>query len=88
MVDLTNHPNDFQGSLRYGILDEEKMMEFINKDFGDNNYIKSLAITHINEYPFQKNTSWLLDNFINIYYSKTKDRNGIKYFKTFNKIKK
>ena len=86
MIDLTNQPNDFQGTLRYGILNENKMLEIINQDFGNNNYIKSLAITHINEYPFQKDSKWLISNFDNIYFSKTKDRTGIHYFKTFHHI--
>lgn len=54
MVDLTNVPNEFQGTLRYGKLDLNDLKNRIEKDFDSNrgglNIKKSLAITHINEY--------------------------------------
>ena len=54
MVDLTNVPNEFQGTLRYGKLDLNDLKNHIEKDFDSNskglNIKKSLAITHTNEY--------------------------------------
>ena len=54
MVDLTNVPNEFQGTLRYGKLDLNDLKTRIEKDFDSNskglNIKKSLAITHTNEY--------------------------------------
>lgn len=54
MVDLTNVPNEFQGTLRYGKLDLNDLKNRIEKDFDSNrsglNIKKSLAVTHINEY--------------------------------------
>ena len=54
IVDLTNVPNEFQGTLRYGKLDLNDLKNRIEKDFDSNskrlNIKKSLAITHTNEY--------------------------------------
>ena len=54
MVDLTNVPNEFQGTLRYGKLDLNDLKNRIEKDFDSNSkgldIKKSLAITHTNEY--------------------------------------
>lgn len=54
MVDLTNVPNEFQGTLRYGKLDLNDLKTRIEKDFDSNSkgldIKKSLAITHTNEY--------------------------------------
>lgn len=54
MVDLTNVPNEFQGTLRYGKLDWNDLKNRIENDFENNNngldIKKSLAITHLNEY--------------------------------------
>ena len=54
MVDLTNVPNEFQGTLRYGKLDLNDLKNRIENDFnsnsGDLDIKKSLAITHMNEY--------------------------------------
>lgn len=42
MIDKTNVPNDFQGSLRYGYLEKDEQNKRINKDFSlvnkDNSY--------------------------------------------------
>lgn len=64
MIDETNMPNAFQGSLRYGIISPEALAERIAKDFrkytgkcdGSGIFELSLAITHCNE------TSWLWNN--------------------------
>ena len=54
IVDLTNVPNEFQGTLRYGKLDLNDLKNRIEKHFDSNskrlNIKKSLAITHTNEY--------------------------------------
>lgn len=52
--DKTNHTNNFQGSLRYGILDWKEAEERAVKDFkkfGDPNWKLSFFFTHINECP-------------------------------------
>ena len=54
MVDLTNVPNEFQGTLRYGKLNLNDLKNRIENDFNSNSgnldIKKSLAITHMNEY--------------------------------------
>ena len=58
MVDMTNIPNEFQDTLRYGTLDLNDLKNRIENDFNSNskglNIKKSLAITHINEYDIDK----------------------------------
>ena len=52
--DKTNVHNSFQGSLRYGFLEDNDQKTRIAKDWaivGDNtNFKKSMAITHCNEF--------------------------------------
>lgn len=54
MYDLTNIHNEFQGSLRYGYLDDKEQQLRIAKDWdvvkNDNRFKKSMAITHCNEF--------------------------------------
>ena len=54
IYDLTNVPNPFQGSLRYGRIDWNKFLDRVNKDFsklaGWRHVEKSIAVTHINEH--------------------------------------
>lgn len=53
MVDRTNVPNDYQGTLRYGRIDADELKQRIFSDyamFGEFDDVKiSLAITHLNE---------------------------------------
>lgn len=51
MVDLTNQPNQWQGTLRYGTLDLEKLNDRTNEDFSRICFpaIKSVMLTHANE---------------------------------------
>ena len=56
MHDLTNVPNPFQGTLRYGILDPEKLRQRImadlaseQKDLPGRSWKCTLALTHLNE---------------------------------------
>ena len=58
MQDLTNVPNPFQGTLRYGILDADKLKERIAADFHTaaadqpgKTWTTSIALTHVNETP-------------------------------------
>ena len=55
MVDKTNVPNEFQGSLRYGYPENNEQKIRIWKDWSivqnDSKYTKTLAITHCNEFP-------------------------------------
>lgn len=54
ICDLTNIHNEFQGSLRYGYLDDKTQQLRITKDWdavkNDNRFKKSMAITHCNEF--------------------------------------
>lgn len=53
MIDMTNQPNEYQGSLRYAKLDVEKLFDRVNKDFSlvkTENYKMAIAVMHENEY--------------------------------------
>lgn len=50
MVDMTNVPNPYQDSLRYGTLDILDLKERILKDSEGVDVKKSVAFTHLNEY--------------------------------------
>ena len=52
--DVTNSHNEFQGNLRYGKININGLIERIDYDFIDapEEWERSLAITHINEYPW------------------------------------
>ena len=51
MIDRTNVPNPFQGTLRYGLLDTDALQGRIREDFGGKlpGAACSLAVTHLNE---------------------------------------
>lgn len=55
MIDKTNVPNPFQGTLRYGYLADRDQAQRITEDWtlveNDKRFIKSMAITHCNEFP-------------------------------------
>ena len=80
MVDLTNVPNEFQGTLRYGKLDLNDLKSRIEKDFDSNNnglnIKKSLAITHLNEYSLPVGWMNSFDNY-KIYLSDGMTRNSV-----------
>lgn len=61
MIDKTNVFNDFQGGLRFGYLNDRDMQERIDKDWAkvvrDSRFIKSMVITHCNEFPDEKKSS-------------------------------
>lgn len=48
--DKTNITNPYQGTIRYGRLDVDKLVERIKEDIGSIDYNVSLAVTHINEF--------------------------------------
>ena len=50
MEDKTNVPNPYQGSIRYGKLDVNELVNRIKKDIGEHSYNVSLAVTHLNEF--------------------------------------
>lgn len=50
MVDLTNIPNPYQDTIRYGMLIIDDLKNRIISDLGNVKVNKSLAITHLNEY--------------------------------------
>ncbi len=56
MVDLTNVPNPYQGTIRYGKLDEKALIRRIREDFDSERFPygikarRTLAVTHTNEY--------------------------------------
>lgn len=85
IVDLTNMPNKFQGSLRYGKIDLKKLRERIIKDSQKcSGWKKSLAITHRNETnsamitdSILKEQIMLVRNIDNIYSSNTDTRLGV-----------
>lgn len=67
MIDLTNVPNEFQGTLRYGYLEDLAQKERIKKDWSivekDSRYTKSMAITHCNEFEdLKKDTKYFSCN--------------------------
>lgn len=47
--DLTNHPNDWQGTLRYGRLNTEELISRIEEDSAGYDY--KIVMTHANEMP-------------------------------------
>lgn len=60
MVDITNVPNPFQDTLRYGKLNKDELEKRIIKDIRNNpvkcNTTIKIAYTHINEYPVSTDT--------------------------------
>lgn len=48
--DKTNITNPYQGTIRYGRLDVDELVERIKEDIGSIDYDVSLAVTHINEF--------------------------------------
>ena len=82
MVDLTNMPNEFQGTLRYGKLNLKDLKTRIENDFNKNSkgldIKKSLAITHINEYGIDEEKVRKIFDGYKLYTSDGMTRNSIK----------
>ncbi len=76
MTDLTNVPNPYQGTIRYGHLDLEELQDRIQKDFAKETLPEicaghiAIALTHINEYRTKEQTA--------AYVSDGEDRNSVK----------
>ena len=74
VTDATNVENSFQGALRYGILDEDALIERIRKDMRccsglkNNLYTPSVLVTHMNEHG-KIDTGKILDAFGHAYLS-------------------
>ena len=66
MIDKTNVPNEFQGSLRYGYVSDTEQKLRITKDWSivenDKRFVKSMAITHCNEFPDVKKEDYMSNN--------------------------
>lgn len=77
IIDLTNVPNPFQDSLRYGTLDLNDLKLRINSDLNGTNIKKSIAMTHCNEYGVdEKELVKIFDGF-NIYLSDGMTHNDV-----------
>ena len=56
MVDMTNVPNPYQGTIRYGKLNTAKLIKRIRNDYDSESFPRgcrvkrTLALTHLNEY--------------------------------------
>ena len=61
MHDRTNIPNEFQGSLRYGFIEDDDQADRIIKDYslvmGDHRFKYNMAVTHCNEFEIPKQLS-------------------------------
>ena len=66
MFDKTNVHNSFQGTLRYGFLEDADQAARIAKDWaivGDNaNFKKSMAVTHCNEFDCETEEKYFSDD--------------------------
>lgn len=66
MEDKTNVRNNFQGSLRYGFLEDKEQKARINKDWSlvaaDNRFTKAMAVTHCNEFESEKEEKYMSNN--------------------------
>lgn len=75
IVDLTNVPNPYQDTIRYGMLELEDLKNRICSDFGTAfNGTKSLAMTHLNEYEVNWDALKALFGGFELYFS-----NGMTY---------
>lgn len=77
IIDLTNVPNPYQDSIRYGTLDLSDLRRRIDMDLNGRDIKKSIAITHCNEYEVDiKELEKIFDGF-NIYMSDGMTRDNI-----------
>lgn len=77
IVDLTNIPNPFQDTIRYGMLMPDDLKNRIISDLGNTNVNKSIAITHLNEYGVDRNKLKKIFNEFDIYVSGGMTHNDI-----------
>ena len=65
IIDITNHPNEYQGTLRYGNFDETLAYDLLNRVKEDAaGYEYRIVVTHINEYwtPYLNFANYVSDN--------------------------
>lgn len=77
IVDLTNIPNPYQDTIRYGVLMLNDLKNRIITDLGSANVNKSIAITHLNEYGVDRNELKELFNEFDIYVSDGMTHNDV-----------
>lgn len=77
IIDLTNVPNPYQDSIRYGILDLNDLKDRIKSDLNSRNIKKSIAITHYNEYSVDRNELKNIFNGFEIYISDGMTHNDV-----------
>lgn len=80
MVDMTNVPNPYQDSLRYGTLDISDLKARVLKDLNGADVKKSIVFTHFNEYELDcLSLRKVFDDF-NIYISDSMTRDSVNYY--------
>lgn len=77
IVDLTNIPNPYQDTIRYGMLMLNDLKDRIITDLGSANVNKSIAITHLNEYGVDQNKLKKIFNEFDIYVSDGMTHNDV-----------
>lgn len=77
IVDLTNIPNPYQDTIRYGMLMLNDLKDRIMSDLGSANVNKSIAITHLNEYGVDQDKLKKLFNKFDIYMSDGMTHNDV-----------
>ena len=77
IVDLTNIPNPYQDTIRYGMLILNDLKDRIISDLGSANVNKSIAITHLNEYGVDQDKLKNLFNEFDIYVSDGMTRDDV-----------
>ena len=77
IVDLTNIPNPYQDTIRYGMLMPDDLKNRIISDLGSANVNKSVAITHLNEYGVEQNKLKEIFDEFDIYVSDGMTHNDV-----------
>ena len=77
IVDLTNIPNPYQDTIRYGMLMLNDLKNRIISDLGSANVNKSIAITHLNEYGVDQSELKKIFNEFDIYVSDGMTHNDV-----------
>ena len=77
IIDLTNVPNPYQDSIRYGTLDLSDLRRRIDMDLNGRDIKKSIAITHCNEYAVDGKELENIFNGFGIYMSDGMTRDNI-----------
>ena len=77
IVDLTNIPNPYQDTIRYGMLMLDDLKNRILSDLSNANVNKSIAITHLNEYGVEQNKLKKIFNEFEIYVSDGMTHNDV-----------